>query len=220
MPLPSVQKTLNGLSILVLLYTGVHYRGALMNVWHASIMEVKMAMLPAVKERSIQEKSVQVAQLSNAIPNIQILIPSEQEMKNVPGVVSLERDPNSNALKITLSSDRFFLSGTASLKERSEPKLKEIVELLKTAHTGNRIEIEGYTDSSPIVKQKKVFRSNWELSLARAASVVHAFEEAGFAKDHLKVIGFGDSRPNGPDAFANRRIILRVFHEGSSHQPL
>jgi chemotaxis protein MotB len=86
------------------------------------------------------------------------------------------------------------------------------------------IEIQGHTDDSPVIKQRKIYPSNWELSTARAASLVRAFEDAGFLKSNLKVVGFGDSRPMVPNRtpdgkvieenlVKNRRIVLRVLPE-------
>ena len=146
----------------------------------------------------------------------------ESEIRKIPGVESLEREAGTHAIKITLNSDSFFQFGTANLEEKSEYSLKEIAGSLKSVLAKTMVEIEGYTDDSPILRQKKLYRSNWELSLARAASLVHIFEDVGFLKEKLKVTGYGDSRPVLPNRTPageailsnlskNRRIVLKVY---------
>ena len=150
----------------------------------------------------------------------------EFEAKHIAGLETLERESDSKAIRVTLNSDQFFQFGTANLESKAEPYLKEIAELLKVANANSNakstVEIEGHTDDTPVVRQKRLYRSNWELSIARAMSLVHVFEEAGFSKETLKVSGYGDSRPLLPNhtltgesiatnLIKNRRIVLRIF---------
>ncbi len=155
----------------------------------------------------------------------------EFEEKKIQGIEKLEREEGSSALRVTLSSDQLFMIGSAKLDEKSQPVLKEIVELLKTAPEKTVIEVEGHTDDSPVVHQRRIYGSNWELSAARAASLVHVFEEQGFTKGMMKVIGYGDSRPllpnrsvNGEAILSNlvknRRIVLRIYQEEAIKKPL
>lgn len=74
----------------------------------------------------------------------------------------------------------------------------------------NYIRVEGHTDNVPISSGK--FRSNWELSLMRAANVVHVLQgNAGVSAERLSAIGYGEYRPLVPnDSVANRAINRRV----------
>ena len=141
----------------------------------------------------------------------------ELEGKKLPGVASLEKDEEGDAVKITIQTDGFFQIGTAKLMDDRKTVFEEIAKTLR----GSEIEVEGHTDDSPIVRQKHLYHSNWELSAARAASLVSVFEETGFKKDHLKLVGYGDTKPAFPNrnpagemilknAAKNRRIVLRV----------
>jgi chemotaxis protein MotB len=74
--------------------------------------------------------------------------------------------------------------------------------------------VEGHTDNQPI--NTKYYPSNWELSAARAASVVHRFARRGMSPSRLSVIGFGEYRPAqtndtvaGRDA--NRRVVIVIL---------
>ena len=81
----------------------------------------------------------------------------------------------------------------------------------------NAMRVEGYTDDVPI--STSLFRSNWELSAARAASVVHVLSEAGVSAQRLAVVGYGQYQPvadNRTDAGrkANRRVMLVILPPG------
>ena len=74
------------------------------------------------------------------------------------------------------------------------------------------LQIEGHTDWRPINSAQ--FPSNWELSAARALSVVHFLEDQGIPADHLSAAGFGEHQPlddtNGPAGWTrNRRIEIK-----------
>ncbi|MBU6152767.1 MAG: OmpA family protein [Bdellovibrionales bacterium] len=135
----------------------------------------------------------------------------ESRILGVPGVEKLDSGAGKEELTVEFKSDQFFRIGTANLEQRSIPEIRKVAVLLKEAFSSAMIEIEGHTDASPVVKQRRVFPSNWELSAARAASLLHIFEEEGFPKSQLKVSGYGDSRPMGDREDANRRIIVRVI---------
>ena len=75
------------------------------------------------------------------------------------------------------------------------------------------LRVDGHTDATPIHTAR--FASNWELSAARAITVVKFLTTQGIPANHLAATGFGENQPvdlgNTPDAFAkNRRIELRL----------
>jgi chemotaxis protein MotB len=74
--------------------------------------------------------------------------------------------------------------------------------------------VEGYTDDRPISTVQ--FHSNWELSAARAASVVHAMIADGIRPNRLAVVGYGEYQPiadnsTEPGRNANRRVLLVIL---------
>jgi chemotaxis protein MotB len=75
------------------------------------------------------------------------------------------------------------------------------------------LRVDGHTDATPIHNGR--FASNWELSSARAISVVKFLITQGIPAQHLAATGFGENQPvdlsGTPDAFAkNRRIEIRL----------
>ena len=82
----------------------------------------------------------------------------------------------------------------------------------------NAIRVEGHTDDRPI--HSAVYRSNWELSAARAASVVHLLGSGGVDSSRLSVVAHAEQQPvsdNGSDAgrSANRRVVLIISNPES-----
>jgi chemotaxis protein MotB len=72
------------------------------------------------------------------------------------------------------------------------------------------LRVDGHTDNKPIHTDK--FDSNWELSAARAISVIKFLINEGIPADHLAAAGFGEFHPlekEGNDA-RNRRIELKL----------
>jgi chemotaxis protein MotB len=108
---------------------------------------------------------------------------------------------------VDISTDILFGSGSAQLSGTAVMALQKLADSLKT--WPNALRVEGHTDDRPI--NTAAFPSNWELSAARAASVVHLFMDRGVAPDRLAVMGFGPYRPASPnDSAAGRNANRRV----------
>jgi chemotaxis protein MotB len=115
-------------------------------------------------------------------------------------------------LEVEIRTDILFPSGVATLSDKAYPALDALATTL--VKYPNPVRVEGHTDNRPI--STKYYPSNWELSAARAASVVHRFARAGVSADRLSVIGFGEFRPaqsNDTTAGrnANRRVIIVIL---------
>jgi chemotaxis protein MotB len=173
-----------------------------------SFQKIEGETLPIAKIIPKQTESQKSAETDKS-PIFEMLT---SRLSRIPGVEKFQSSSSSGELAVELKSDDFFKIGTATLEDRSITAIREVALLLKETFASSWIEIEGHTDDSPVVKQRRFFPSNWELSAARAASLLHVFEEAGFQKHHLKVAGYGDSRPVGGSQAGNRRIVVRVIH--------
>ena len=117
-----------------------------------------------------------------------------------------------NWVEVEIKTDILFPSGVATLSPAAEQVLQQLAETLKPFP--NAIRVEGHTDNRPI--STSAFPSNWELSAARAASVVHLFTRAGMDPARLAVIGLGENRPAQSNATpqgrnANRRVLLVIL---------
>jgi len=122
-------------------------------------------------------------------------------------------------LEVEINSDILFATGSALLEADAREILHKVAVVM--AEVPNHIRIEGYTDNRPI--RTVQFPSNWELSAARAASVVHLFSERKIAPERLSMVGFGEYRPLAENTTPegqtrNRRVILVMLAASESRQ--
>jgi len=128
------------------------------------------------------------------------------------GQVRLTRLPRGLAVEINASV--LFAPGQAILQPDSVAGLQAVAQVIATSD--NAVQVEGHTDNLPIASAQ--FPSNWELSAARASSVVRLFTASGVAPQRLTAIGYADNRPvddnDTPDHRArNRRVTLLILSD-------
>jgi chemotaxis protein MotB len=105
-----------------------------------------------------------------------------------------------------LTDKLLFESGQASLQPAGQPLLNEIAQLLNVDQT-HPITVEGYTDNVPIHSAE--FPSNWELSTARATTVVQYLISRGVNDNRLGAAGYADLHPIASNATATGRALNR-----------
>ena len=115
-------------------------------------------------------------------------------------------------IEVEMRTDILFPSGSARLADTAVDVIERLGTVL--APFPNPIRVEGHTDNKPI--KTSVFYSNWELSAARAGSVVRVLANHGVAPGRLAVVGYGDQRPmKGNDTpegrNANRRVVVVIL---------
>lgn len=115
---------------------------------------------------------------------------------------------------LDIKDSALFASGTAQPAPQADAIVTRIAGIL--AGNDNRVIVEGHTDNVPI--QTKQFPSNWELSAARAASIVRALQERGISPDRLEASGMADTKPRNSNLTAsgrseNRRVSLLVLKD-------
>lgn len=114
-------------------------------------------------------------------------------------------------LSISIRSDILFASGSADLSAEAQPVIRRLGEVLNAFPV--TIRIEGHTDNVPV--SSALYRSNWDLSAARAVSVVHLLVAEGIAPDRLSAVGYGEFHPAVPNLTpdgrnTNRRVVMSV----------
>lgn len=153
-----------------------------------------------------REKSGREVQLDSLGMKIQHAL-SELVRRNL---VTLRR--GRTWLEVEIQSDILFASGVAAPSPVATSTVRKIAAVLRDAP--NAVRVEGYTDNQPI--RTAQFPSNWELSTARAASVVHVLVAEGVEAERLAVVGFGEHQPIADnDSVAgrnsNRRVLLVIL---------
>ncbi len=138
----------------------------------------------------------------------------QQELQAAIGDGLLEVEAFNDRVLIRIRERGSFGSGKAELKQAFLPILKLIADVLN--QRDGHFVISGHTDDIPIETSK--FRSNWDLSAARAASVVHYFiREGNVDPERMEVRALSDNEPLVPNdgwenRGKNRRVEISVLH--------
>lgn len=152
----------------------------------------------------IQALSSQLDELSNTKRLL------EERLKQEIADKEVRLEMAEKGLVITFVADVLFDSGKAKLKPESYSVLDKISRVLLENVPQNNIGIEGHTDNEPI--RFSGWKSNWELSTARALSVLHYLvDNKGISPERVQANGFGEYRPVASnDTKEGRRLNRRV----------
>jgi chemotaxis protein MotB len=135
--------------------------------------------------------------------------------------VSLAMDDR--GIVITFVAEVLFDSGKADLKPEGKKILTKVASVIREEAYDNEIGIEGHTDNVPI--KLSGWKSNWELSTARATSVLHFLvNDAKLKPNNLSATGYGEYRPVASNNTkegrqSNRRveIIIKPMPDAKVH---
>lgn len=125
-------------------------------------------------------------------------------------LVTVRRGPT--YVEVEIQSDILFASGAAAPSPVATATVRKLGAMLRDEP--NALRVEGYTDDQPI--RTAQFPSNWELSAARAAGVVHVLAAEGVPPGRMAVSGYGQHQPIADNATAqgrnaNRRVVLVIL---------
>jgi chemotaxis protein MotB len=118
-------------------------------------------------------------------------------------------------LIIELSSGMLFSSGSAVAHSRAKQVVKIVKDIIEPVD--NYIRVRGYTDDETI--RNEIFSSNWELSVARATSVLVELESLGINSARMAIEGYGQYSPfaenNTEEGRAeNRKVVIALSKYG------
>lgn len=121
-------------------------------------------------------------------------------------------------MSVEINDSLIFKSGQADLAPSFANELKYLSTIFMKYN--NTIQVEGHTDNLKL-KGTGAFPSNWELSAARASSVVRCLIENGIASSRLEVVGLADNHPIASNDTAlgryhNRRVTLKILAQYKS----
>jgi chemotaxis protein MotB len=167
------------------------------------------AAIPA----SVAAHSAALAQASAALAHVADQV--EEAMQDLVRrkVVTVRR--TDLWIEVEIRADILFPSGVAQLSPNAAGVIDQLAGVL--APLPNAIRVEGHTDNVPI--RTAVFYSNWELSAARAGSVVRMLAAQGVGPGRLAVVGLGEEHPiqtndTAQGRNANRRVVVVILSTG------
>ena len=155
-----------------------------------------------------ETRSVQIAEIKGTYEELVGLLESEIERGEVT-ISELE-----GKLTVNMLEQILFDSGKADVKTQGIKLLRQVGKVLLDV-PDKQIHVEGHTDNIPISPRlRETYRSNWELSSARALNVVRFLEEnVGIPGERLSAIAYGEHQPiasndDGDGRAKNRRIQI------------
>jgi chemotaxis protein MotB len=189
---------------------------------------------PPIIDRPLTAQGADSVSINSAYPSVSGGVQASQEDKeNLRQISSriesglspliddnmVKMKKNDLWIEIEIKSSILFASGSAVLQAKARPVLRKVAKILSDFQ--NQIQVEGFTDNVPI--DTEAFPSNWELSAARAASVVHLFSSDGVKPSRLSAVGYGEYKPIASNATAegrrtNRRVNIIVLSDAIARQ--
>jgi chemotaxis protein MotB len=183
------------------------------------IAQLKGSLGMAQSQAITDEQKAQLEDAKRAIQEAQergkLLTDLEGKFKQMIEAGSVKVTTRHGRVVLQLHNDVLFDTGAAEVKPDGKKAIGQIAATLRTLG-GRRFQVAGHTDNAPITTEtKKTFPSNWELSSARAISVVKLLVAEGVDPGELSAAGYGPYDPlvsNGsPDGQAkNRRIEITL----------
>ena len=200
---------------------------ALLNRQLAALREqlAKVSEALELSEAQVEEQEVQIADLGKRL-NVALASKVQELARYRSEFFGRLREILGNRQDIRIVGDRFvfqsevlFSSGQATIGDQGRGQLAQFATTLRqiAAEIPSELDwvlrVDGHTDRQPI--STAAFPSNWELSTARAVSVVKFLISQGIAPDRLAATGFGEYQPldAGNDEIAyrrNRRIEFKL----------
>jgi chemotaxis protein MotB len=122
----------------------------------------------------------------------------------------LQVEIRNGLMLVKLPDNILFDPGKTNLKAAGKEAIGQVAQILQGIE-GRKFQVTGHTDNVPI--KSKRFKSNWELSSARAVEVVRVMIAAGMDQTRLSAAGYADTLPVAPNDDAvgrlqNRRIEI------------
>ncbi|MFS0921120.1 OmpA family protein [Brevibacillus sp. 179-C 1.1 NHS] len=180
-------------------------------------LEARQKELKGEKEEEGSEDSVNVPK-----PPMGMSESGERDMETVRNQLSsalaelnLDYEETEEGLRIRLPETILFTSGSAELQAQGKQVVGTVAGVLKRFE--HKVRIEGYTDDVPISRSS--YKSNWELSSARAISVMREMVDAhSLPASRFTVAGLGEYKPlvdnsNAENRAKNRRVEIVILGE-------
>lgn len=176
----------------------------------------------------INQKNMRISSLESRVDSLNTELRQERRecdqaksdlqsrISDLSGQVETCREDNEYLTKVTLSGEINFGFGSSTLTSEGMKSVDAIWDAVGR-YPDRRIYIEGHTDDVPIAESfRHIWRSNWELSAARANAVRHyLMEKYDMNPARVTVCGYGEYHPVGdnetPEGRAkNRRVVISI----------
>lgn len=169
--------------------------------------------------KRIHELSAQIDQLrlQKEVENQQLREAKallEDRLRKEIGSKQVRLEMEERGLVLTFVAEVLFDSGKAKVRSEANETLSKVAGVIQEKVSDRKIGIEGHTDNEPI--KHSGWKSNWELSTARATSVLHFLEEQGVNPRLMVASGYGEHNPviandSSEGRQKNRRVEIVIL---------
>lgn len=164
-----------------------------------------------------------IAQISQSKPATESLATAEKKVKEALKQENLQDNVSVKltdaGLELSFESGVTFASGSADILVAMEGPLSKVLKVLTPYAAKYNFAVEGHTDETPISTGR--FKSNWELSSARAMQVRERLEQTGIEKNRIRVEAYGETKALPAEALQglsreqvlakHRRVVVRLY---------
>jgi len=184
---------------------------------HSASMGLTTVTIAPQKPQVAQAEEIKKQQQRE---NLQAVAKSVQEaLESLEKEGKVQVTETIHGISIEINASVLFDTAKADLHKESVEALSAVAKVV--AADNHQIQIEGHTDNQPI--RSSVFPSNWELSSARASSVIRLFETNGVAGERMVAVGYADKRSvdsnDTPEGRArNRRVTIMILAETGANR--
>ncbi len=177
-----------------------------------TIQPIQLDHLMTEQKRKEEKLSVEIKEERRRLKKVEEQFNTLLEPYIDQDLIEVKRDDF--WLELVMKSGMLFRSGEAELSKSALPLLNKIKDVLKRTH--NILHVEGHTDNIPIDTVE--FPSNWDLSSARAASVVKQLAKDGISPTRMAAVGYGEFHPIADNSteqgrYQNRRVVLVLISQ-------
>jgi len=168
------------------------------------------------KAIAVLQKELGVESAAKKINDMDLTNKVQEDLKKQIRTGQLGIEVTTSKIKLTFAAPVLFDSGSADLKDDAKSLLTGLTDNLRKMNSP--VLVEGHTDAARMLGKK--FRSNRELSLMRAFSVINYLIACGFPAERLSAYGYGEYRPLAPNdtetgRAKNRRIEIIVTRQNT-----
>lgn len=174
-------------------------------------LERKIAELEESKERELQSRDEEIDNLKSSYDQL------ERELQDEISKYQAKLTMTERGLVITFIDEILFRSGKSDIETSGQGVLDSVADVLNKQSMDSMVCVEGHTDNVPITYSS--WKSNWELSCARALAVLHYFvDKKGIQPQRLSISGFGEYSPvvsneTPQGRMQNRRVEIVILPE-------
>lgn len=179
-------------------------------VLHAPVVEPREPEVRDPTQERLRQEAIRALQKAASQQRVYDELAISLQQWTDRGLVDVRM--NGDRIEVDMKARLLFSTGDAHLSDAARDALAQVANSLVTIP--NPVQVEGHTDNVPI--SNAVYRSNWELSAARAASVVQFLQSQGVDPKRLAAVGRGEYHPiadNDSESgrAQNRRVTLLIL---------